>query len=357
MKRVLTVVGTRPQFVKAAVVSRAFAENAVEETLVHTGQHYDAAMSDVFFEEMEIPRPKRNLQIGGGSHGAMTGRMLQLLEEVLLQERPDAVLVYGDTNTTLAGALAASKLALPVLHVEAGLRSWTRHMPEEINRRVADHLSAVLFCPTEVAVANLSAEGICDGVHLVGDVLLDAVRMFTPVAQLRSTVLQRAGLGPRDYVLATVHRAANVDDPAPLAAILRALQRIAAGRPVVMPLHPRTRDNVQRFGLQELLHGLLVMEPLGFLDMLMLEQSARAIVTDSGGVQKEAFFFGVPCVTLREETEWTETVDSGWNRLAGSCEDRIVAACEERWAVPAASLAAYGDGMAARHIERIVSAL
>jgi len=356
MRRVLTVIGARPQFIKAAVVSRAFARGgAVQEVLVHTGQHHDPGMSDVFFEELDIPNPNHHLGIAGGGHGDMTGRMLQALEPVVKRERPDGVLVYGDTNSTLAGALVAAKLSLPVLHVEAGLRSRDRHMPEEINRRVVDHLSTTLFCPTARSVVNLAAEGIRAGVHEVGDVMLDSALMFGERARERSTVLHRLGLVARGYVLASCHRAGNVDEPQALRGILAALQQIASLEQVVLPLHPRTRENVRRFGLAHLLARLTVTEPLGFLDMVRLEQEARLIITDSGGVQKEAFFFRVPCITLRAETEWMETVHSGWNALAGNQQASILDAYARAVAPTGEPPRDFGDGDAASRIDRIVA--
>ena len=357
MKKVLTIVGARPQFIKAAVVSRELANAGVQEVLVHTGQHYDAAMSDVFFADLSIPAPAYQLGIAGGSHGAMTGRMLQSMEPVIQQVHPDAVLVYGDTNSTLVGGLAAAKLAIPVLHVEAGLRSFDPTMPEEINRRLVDHLSMALFCPTDSSVANLRAEGIVRGVYQVGDVMLDAVRQFAPVAAARDTVLRRLGLLPRGYVLATCHRSGNVDERESLEAILGAFQDIAAQESLVLPLHPRTREAVSRHGLQHLLNRITVIEPVGFLDMLNLERSARLILTDSGGVQKEAFFFQVPCITIRNETEWTETVACGWNRLAGITRSGIVAAWREPWQMSAAQTDNCGDAWASRRIAQTIVAL
>lgn len=317
MRTVLTIVGARPQFIKAAVVSRALrAQPGVREVLVHTGQHYDDNMSRVFFEELEIPEPDYHLGIGGGTHGQNTGRMLEALEEVLLQERPDWVLVYGDTDSTLAGALAAAKLHIPVAHVEAGLRSFNRRMPEEINRVLTDHVSDLLFAPTEVAVRNLLREGIpSEKIHLVGDVMYDAALYYGEKAERESQVLRRLGLVPKGYVLATLHRAENTDDPERLRVVLQALAQVNKEVPVVLPVHPRTRKRAEAFGLDHLLGEVLAIEPVGYLDMVMLEKNARVIATDSGGVQKEAFFHRVPCVTLREETEWVELVELGWNRL------------------------------------------
>lgn len=314
--KVLTVVGARPQFVKAAVVSRQLGQAGVEEFLLHTGQHYDERMSAVFFDEMAIPRPDRNLEIGPGRHGEQTGRMLAGIEGVLLAERPDRVLVYGDTNSTLAGALAAAKLHVPVAHVEAGLRSFNRRMPEELNRILTDDLSDLLFAPTTTAVANLRREGVPDD-HIVrtGDVMYDAVLFYTEAAESRSHVLTDLGLEPGGYVLATVHRAENTDDPARLKAVMTGLAALARRLPVVLPLHPRTDQALAAAGIDRAALGLRFVDPVGYFDMLLLERHARLIATDSGGVQKEAFFHGVPCATLREETEWTELVAAGANRL------------------------------------------
>ena len=313
--RILTVVGARPQFIKAAPVSSAIAANPdpLEEILVHTGQHFDTEMSEVFFAELGIPQPHYHLGIHGGGHGAMTGRMLAAIEEVILESKPKLVLVYGDTNSTLAGALAAAKLHLPVAHVEAGLRSFNRRMPEEINRVLTDHVSELLFCPTAASVANLTREGIVRGVHQLGDVMYDATLMMMGLANSRSQILDQLGLRPKRYAVATVHRAENTDDPARLAAVLDHLRKMAREMPVVFPLHPRTRAAACRAG--QVLDGLTTTPPLGYLDMLRLTANAALVLTDSGGLQKEAYFHRVPCVTLRDETEWVETLACGWNRL------------------------------------------
>jgi UDP-GlcNAc3NAcA epimerase len=325
--KIATVIGARPQFVKAAPVSRALRRRH-QERIIHTGQHYDACLSQRFFEELAIPDPDYNLGVGSGGHGEQTGAMLAGIEAALCEDRYDVVLVYGDTNSTLAGALAAAKLHLPVAHVEAGLRSFNRRMPEEVNRVVADHVSDLLFCPTEASVRNLSAEGIVRGVHLVGDVMHDALRERLAAGLSADRVLAPLGLAPGRYVLATVHRAENTDDPERLGSILGAL--LALDEPVLFPLHPRTRAALDRFGLAGTTrcHVHLV-EPLGFSDMVAAEQHARVVVTDSGGVQKEASWLGVPCVTVREETEWVETVESGWNVLAGSDPATIVRAVRD----------------------------
>lgn len=322
--RILTVVGARPQFVKAAVLSQALARHPsglLQEVMVHTGQHHDARMSDIFFEELGLAPPSHHLGIAGGSHGAMTGRMLESLETVMLQEQPDWVLVYGDTNSTLAAALAAVKLHINVAHVEAGLRSFNMRMPEEINRIVADRVSKLLLCPTQAAVDNLSQEGRTAGVHLVGDVMYDAALRYAAAAQARSNVLTTLGLTPNGYVLATCHRAENTDDPVRLRAILEGLSDVSADIPVIFPLHPRTRQAIDRLGLPT--RALRLVDPISYLDMVTLEKHAAVIVTDSGGVQKEAFFYRVPCVTTRDQTEWVETVQTGWNVLVGADRTKL----------------------------------
>ena len=327
--RIVTIVGARPQFIKAAAVSRAIRNgyaSRVEETLVHTGQHYDENMSQVFFDELDIPAPKYNLEISGGHHGAMTGRMLESIEKVLLAEKPDWVLIYGDTNSTLAGALAAAKLHLPVAHVEAGLRSFNKRMPEEINRIFADKVSTLLFCPTETAVTNLAAEGITRGVHNVGDVMYDVALFSRDRARQQSSILRDLKLTEQGFALATCHRAENTDDPQRLGEIFSALAEIAGDLPVVLPLHPRTRKLLNDYGLGHHLASITVLDPLSFLDMVALEQAAKVILTDSGGVQKEAFFYGVPCLTMRDETEWVETVELGCNQLVGASRTAIRAA-------------------------------
>ncbi len=354
---VLTVVGARPQFVKASMVSRAFASRArqgvdLREEILHTGQHYDPAMSQVFFDQLAIPRPVANLEVGSGSHGEVTARMLLGIEAEILARRPDWVLVYGDTNSTLAGALAASKLHVPVAHVEAGLRSYDQRMPEEVNRVVTDHLSRLLLAPTRAAVDNLAREGLTRGVRAIGDVMFDAARVFGDLARRQSDVLQRLRLEAGGYFLATVHRAENVDDPARLSGILEGLGRAARSRVVLLPLHPRTRARILAAGLEGALAPLRVVEPAPFLDMVRLEQEARAILTDSGGVQKEAYFHGVPCVTLREVTEWVETVEAGWNRLVGADPARLEAALADL--APGRPIPDYGTGGAA---EEVVDAL
>jgi UDP-GlcNAc3NAcA epimerase len=355
--KVVSVVGARPQFVKAAPVSQALrALPGVQEVLLHTGQHYDDNMSRVFFEELGIPSPDVDLGIGSLSHGAQTGRMLEGIERVLLEVRPDWVLVYGDTNSTLAGAVAAVKLHLRVAHVEAGLRSFDMRMPEEVNRVLTDHVAEVLFAPTEKAVGNLAREGISrDRVRLVGDVMYDAALFFGERASRESRVLQRLGIVPGGYVLATVHRAENTDDETRLSSIVTALAEVGRRVPVVLPLHGRTRAALARAGLAGRLGaGVYVIDPVGYLDMTMLTMHARAVVTDSGGLQKEAFFHRVPCVTLRERTEWVELVAMGWNVLAspavpGAIVRELLGVAERR---PGRDAKPYGEGDAARKIAR-----
>jgi UDP-GlcNAc3NAcA epimerase len=361
--KLVTIVGARPQFIKVAAVSRAIAaHNAaampharIDDCLVHTGQHYDAEMSQVFFDQLEIPEPRYNLGIGSGPHGEQTGKMLQAIERVLLDERPDAVLVYGDTNSTLAGALAARKLNLRIGHVEAGLRSFNMRMPEEINRILTDRMSDLLFCPTVTAVENLRKEGITRGVERVGDVMYDASLFSRAQARQGSRILETLGLQCGEFVLATVHRAENTDDPVRLRGIVEGLACVAESLPVVLALHPRTRKFLAEHQLTAQLGRVAVIDPVPYFDMIRLEESARAICTDSGGVQKEAFFYGVPCVTLRDETEWVETVEAGWNRLAGADAQRIVAAVEAGKPRAAAEAAqSYGDGASAQRIVRLL---
>lgn len=360
--KIVTVVGARPQFVKAATFSRAVARHnsaggePLDERIVHTGQHYDANMSDVFFEELGIPRPAHHLGVGSGSHGAQTGRMLEQVERILLEERPDVVLVYGDTNSTLAGALAAAKLHIPVAHVEAGLRSFNRRMPEEVNRVVADHLSALLFCPTRQSVENLAREGIREGVHEIGDIMYDSVLHFRSQVEARPRALGALGLAPKSFALATVHRAENTDSPENLRGIFEAFGRIQPELPVVVALHPRTRNLLAAHGIA-VPEGVRLLEPVPYLDMIELEVQARLILTDSGGVQKEAFFARTPCLTLREETEWVETTACGANALCGASAERIIdgfRAFQDGRLRPDFDAMPYGDGDAAG---RIVEAL
>ena len=348
--RIVTVVGARPQFIKAAPVSRAVRQRH-EEVLVHTGQHYDANLSDVFFDALDLPRPDYNLGVGSGSHAWQTGEMMKGLERVLDQEKPDFVLVYGDTNSTLAGALVASKVPLPVGHVEAGLRAYNRVYPEEINRIIVDDVSVLLFCPTPTAVDNLRREGITRGVHMVGDVMYDVALAKREAAKARD-IGRRLNLRDGEYLLVTLHRPSNVDDRATLGRIVEALLR--SGREVVFPVHPRTRKSLQAFGLWDSLQvKATLIEPVDYLDFTALLMSAAKVVTDSGGVQKEAYFFGVPCVTLREETEWMETVSGGWNLLAGTKTEDILNALD-RPRPSGETSNAFGDGRAAEKIAHLL---
>jgi UDP-GlcNAc3NAcA epimerase len=362
--KIVTIVGARPQFIKAAPVSRAIRDHnqkektpRITELLVHTGQHYDHGMSQIFFDELEISEPDLNLGVGSGSHGWQTGQMLMRIEKVLLQEKPDYVMVYGDTNSTLAGALAAVKLPIPVAHVEAGLRSFNREMPEEHNRIVADHCSDLLFCPTQTAVDNLAREGITTGVHLVGDTMYDAVLQFSSIARKRSTILEELDVEPKTYLLTTIHRPYNTDIPENLQNIFQAFAEL--GEVIVFPVHPRTSKKItdleSQFPQQLIPGNVKVIEPVGYLDMLVLEENARLILTDSGGMQKEAYFFGVPCITLRPETEWVETVETGWNVVTGADISSIVEGYQRAINSPLTKrLDLYGDGRAGEKIVHLL---
>jgi UDP-GlcNAc3NAcA epimerase len=362
--KIVTVVGARPQFIKAAAVRRAIEDHncngrkpGIEDILIHTGQHFDYGMSDVFFKEMQIPHPMKNLKINSCNHGEMTGKMIMALESELKALRPDWVLAYGDTNSTLAAALSAVKLHIPVAHVEAGLRSYNRQMPEEINRVLTDHMSTLLFAPTETAVANLQGEGISKGVSMVGDVMYDGYLFLKQMALDRSDVLQKLDLQPKSYLLATIHRQENTDDQNRLSGIFQAFEAIAEEKcPIVIPLHPRTRDALNHFKIKAISNShLKIIEPVGYLDMIQLESNAGIIFTDSGGVQKEAYFAGIPCVTLRDETEWVETVENGVNFLTGADVHTTVDAYEKALAVDVQLKSGiYGDGHAA---EKIVATL
>ncbi len=340
--KVVTIVGARPQFIKAEAVTRAVQRynqrcrfnRRLQEILIHTGQHYDYLMDKIFFEELDLPKPNYHLGVGSGSHGRQTGMMLERIETVLVKEKPEVVVVYGDTNSTLAGALSAAKLNIPVAHVEAGLRSFNRTMPEEINRLLTDHLSTFLFCPTDQAVRNLLREGIKDGkgkiVKKVGDVMYDSILYYLKLSEKKSTILKDLGFDTShesrvtSYTLATLHRAENTDDPKRLESILKALNEIGRNTPVVLPLHPRTKKMIETYHLFSEFKNIKFIEPVSYLNMLKLEKNAEAILTDSGGVQKEAYWLKVPCLTLREETEWVETIKSGWNVLVGIGVKRIV---------------------------------
>ena len=398
--KMVTVVGARPQFIKAAAVSQAIqafnrercsfgrpnSKKSIQEILIHTGQHYDYLMDRVFFEELRLPNPDYYLGIGSGSHARQTGMMLERIETVLQKEKPKVVIVYGDTNSTLAGALAAAKLNIPVAHVEAGLRSYNRTMPEELNRILTDHLSTFLFCPTIQAVKNLSKEGIKDRktilVKKVGDVMYDSVLFYSKIAEKRSTILKDLNLFPYNsslrhaprgvhgspgphmvqgelptpnYYLATLHRAENTDNPKKLKSILSGLNEIGKNVPVILPLHPRTKKMIETYHLHRAVIKIKLIAPVPYLDMLKLEKNAKAILTDSGGVQKEAYWFGVPCFTLRDETEWVETAKSGWNRLVGSDFKRILEGVNitQRMRLPQEGI--FGNGRASKKIVRIIS--
>jgi UDP-GlcNAc3NAcA epimerase len=352
MKKILTIVGARPQFIKVAPVSRVLREYC-EEKLIHTGQHYDHKMAGVFFEELNIPEPDFNLGIGSGNHGKQTGEMLSKIEEVLMSESPDAVLVYGDTNSTLAGALAAAKLHIPVFHIEAGLRSFNKKMPEEVNRILTDHISSLLFSPTQTSIDNLKNEGVVDSVHNVGDVMYDAVLYNTKLAEDKVDI-SSYGVKSKEYVLATIHRAENTDDKERLQAIFESLNKL--DKTVILPLHPRTEKKLKDFKLYHLVESsnvIKVIEPVSYLEMLLLESNAYAIVTDSGGVQKEAYFMKVPCFTLRDQTEWVETVDIGWNTLVDPVKmDLNILINTPHTAKYVENI--YGDGNASRAIVEII---
>jgi UDP-GlcNAc3NAcA epimerase len=351
--KVVSVVGNRPQFIKAAPLSKALAAVA-DHLIVHTGQHYDEELSDVFFRELEIEPPRHRSSAGSGTHAQQTATMLVGLEPLLLAEKPDLVLVYGDTNSTLAGALTASKLHQPIGHVESGLRSFDRRMPEEVNRVLTDVVSTLRFCPSQVAVDNLAAEGITDGVHLVGDVMVDVAEHFGPIARRRSSILERLGLHPGRYALLTAHRQSNTEEASllPLVEVLEAV-----GQPLVFPIHPRTERALGRAGLLERARAsALVTEPLGYLDFTALLAAADVCLTDSGGVQKEAYLHRVPCVTLRDTSEWVETIELGWNRLVGLDAAAVSAALNGGLERPEQHPPLYGDGRASQRIAEIIAA-
>ncbi len=350
--KIVSVVGARPEFIQSAPVSRALRKQH-QELLVHTGQHYDYLMSQTFFDELGIPAPDYNLEVGSGSHAGQTAEILVRFEEVLLKEKPDCVIVRGDTNSTLAGALAASKLHIPTVHIEAGERSFDRRMPEEINRLVADRLASAFFCVSQTAVRHLAAEGITKNVYWVGDVMLDANLANRPLARQKSTVLSTLGLAPGSYGLVTVHRAANTDDPARLANIVTALSRV--GETVIFPVHPRTRGALSRLNVR-FGDNVRLIEPVGYFDMMVLEENARIIATDSGGVQREAYFMSKPCLTLRDETEWSETVEAGWNKLVGVDVATIVREWQT-FTPPAEQPPIFGDGHAGEKIAEILGNL
>ncbi len=351
--KICTVVGARPQFIKAAVVSRAIrCKEGMQDVIIHTGQHYDKNMSKQFFDELSIPEPDYNLHVGSSSHGRQTGQMLEHIETVFMQEKPDGVLVYGDTNSTLAGALAAAKLHIPVFHVEAGVRSFNRRMPEEINRITTDHISTLLFAPTKNACLQLSKEGIdASQVAHVGDVMYDATLFYNELNLSRENVCDKHGLTPKQYNLVTIHRAENTDDEVRIRHIVDALIEASATSRLIFPIHPRTRGILQKLNLLKRLEAhVTLLAPVGYLDMLALEQHALGIITDSGGVQKEAYFNRVPCATLRDETEWVELVDAGWNRLYSPSQPFSLMHAFDAPPTDTADNALYGDGNASGKI-------
>lgn len=351
--KVITVIGARPQFIKAAVVSNAFRKRGVQELILHTGQHFDSNMSDVFFDELGIPKPEFNLGIGGGSHGQNTGRMVEAIERVLMDEKPDWLLVYGDTDSTLAGALAAVKLHIPVAHVEAGLRSFNRRMPEEINRILTDHSSSMLFAATETAVCNLTNEGIgSDKVINVGDVMYDAALYYGAKAEQQSRILETLEVDSKEYILATIHRAENTDVPGRLAAIIEGMAQ--SGRQIILPVHPRTNARMNSAGLA-LPDNIIAIDPVGYLDMVMLEKHAALIMTDSGGVQKESFFYHVPCITLRDETEWVELVEAGWNQVVPPLSVNAIVDAIAMARTNGKLIQPYGEGKAAELVTETLS--
>jgi UDP-N-acetylglucosamine 2-epimerase len=350
--KIVSIVGARPEFIQSAPVSRALrALPDCQELLVHTGQHYDYLMSQAFFDELGIPAPDYNLEVGSGSHGRQTAEILTRLEDVLLKEMPDLVIVRGDTNSTLAGAVTAAKAHIPAAHIEAGERSFDRRMPEEINRLVTDSVADVHFCVSRTAVGHLADEGIAASVHWVGDVMLDANLQNRPLARRKSDAIQRLGLAPGKYALVTIHRAGNTDDPKRLSQIVAALNTVS--ETVVFPAHPRTRKALTQLNAH-FVDRVKLIDPVGYFDMMVLEENARLIATDSGGVQREAYFFGKPCLTLRDQTEWTETVEVGWNKLVGTQAEAII----EAWfsfAPPAEQPPIFGDGRAGQKIADILN--
>ncbi len=351
--KILTIVGARPQFIKACMLSKEFVrDDVVEEIIVHTGQHYDSSMSDIFFEQLQIPKPHYHLAVGSHSHGKQTGKMLIELERIMIKEQPDLVLVYGDTNSTLAGALAAAKLLIPVAHVEAGLRSFNKRMPEEQNRILTDHLSTLLFCPTDAAVEHLKQESITEGVHQTGDIICDTVNFFLPIALEHSSIQKTLELEKDRYFVATIHRAENTKNCQQLMELLNALNSI--GEKVLIPIHPRTKKMIATCKMTEEEYPQLhVTEPLNYFDMLALVYNAKGVLTDSGGLQKEAYLLKTPCITLRDETEWTETVTAGWNRVVGRDSTKIMEAAK-KLQVPKKHIQLFGDGQTAKRIVEII---
>ncbi len=355
MFKIVTVVGTRPQFIKMAQVSKELAKNNIEEIVVHTGQHYDYEMNKIFFEQLKIAEPNYYLEVGSGHHGYQTGEMIKKIEKVLFEQKPDVVLVYGDTNSTLAGSLAASKLHIKIGHIEAGLRSFDKRMPEEVNRILTDHVSDLLFAPTETAVQNLYKEGLKNGVYLTGDIMYDSLIDNIKIAEEKSEILEDLGIKPKEYLLATVHRAENTEKDK-LENIIDAV--IESGEQIVFPAHPGTVTNLKNYRLYrkvENLGRILLIKPIGYLDMLLLEKNAKKILTDSGGIQKEAYFLKVPCITLRDTTEWVETVHDGWNILCGSDKEKILSSIRDFQPRQETYASKFGDGKASETIVKILS--
>jgi len=348
--KILSVIGARPQFIKLSPFDRAIRKEGLEHFILHTGQHYDYGMSKVFFEELQIPEPDLNLNIGSGEHGWQTGKMLTGIEKALVKEEPNIVIVYGDTNSTLAGALAAAKLHIPIAHIEAGLRSFNKTMPEEHNRILTDHCAELLFCPTEKAVENLEREGIKNGVFNVGDIMYDALLYSLDIAKQKSTILQYFNISPKKYLLTTIHRAYTADERDKLAEILAAFEE--SEMEIIFPLHPRTKKRLQEFDLS-LPENVRLLAPLGYMDMLILEKNAFKILTDSGGMQKEAYLLKIPCITLRPETEWIETVESGWNTLVGSNKTLILEAINKEGFIKEHP-DFYGNGQSALKVIQII---
>lgn len=348
--KVVTIIGARPQFVKASVVSKALRNRGHTEIIINTGQHYDANMSKIFFDEMGIPKPDHDLSVGSGTHAEQTAASMVGIETVLLADRPDYLIVYGDTNATLAGALVAAKLHIPVVHIEAGLRSYNREMPEEINRIVTDVISDFLFVPTQVSVDNLAKEGISKGVHVVGDVMVDALMHYTSIAELNPTILSNLNIARNKFYLMTIHRPSNADNDQRLKAIVDEVSRL--NHPVIFPVHPRSRAHIGRL-LGNKPGSIQIVEPVGYLDMMLLEKHANMILTDSGGVQKEAYLHKTPCLTIRSETEWVETVRDGWNHLVGD-DLSLIGVFGEKYPEPLAWDAHYGDGKTSERIVKVL---
>ena len=360
--KIVSIVGARPQFIKASAICRSIKEfnkepkNNIKEVIVHTGQHFYSNMSDIFFKELNIPQPNYNLEISGGSHAEMTSRMMVSIEKVLLKEKPAYVIIYGDTNSTLAAALVAAKIQIPVVHIEAGLRSFNRKMPEEINRIIADRISAINFCPTNEALKNLKNDGLEKNAFVVGDVMYDVSKHFKKIGKTKSSIIEKLNLQNKDFALATCHRAENTDHPERLREILKAFTEINKKMPLFFCIHPRTKKFISKFNLTSYLNNFSVIEPLSFIDMVMLEQAASLILTDSGGVQKEAFFYKTPCITLRDETEWVETVELGWNQVSGANMDEILNAFNNTDIHKnIKQYEPYGDGFSANKIIQIIN--